>query len=326
MKYPKLVLVTIMVMLLPLAVEGADEDATVQAANSSDGPGVLGTSVDGPGIKGMSDNDIGVYGETGGTTVYDYGVYGVATGIAYAVHGYQSTTPNGLGVYGRHAGGGSGVSGYNEGDGNGVWGFSANYNGVGGGTNRVDNDYGLFSNDNLYSLNIHTSGAVMQVVLNGDETFLERGDVVEIAGIDRAPYVGNSPVIKVRKSDTATSTGVIGVVVSTFSDAWLQPNADPTGATGTPGEIELSRPGPIAPNEYLLVAVQGPALVKTNIAGGVIQPGDLLSTASEHGCAVKAPRVSIAGAETAMPGTVLGKALESSDDKDGLIYVYVSLQ
>ena len=85
--------------------------------------------------------------------------------------------------------------------------------------------------------------------------------------------------------------------------------------------------GDVAPGEYLLVVVHGPAQVKVNTAGSTaIQPGDLLSTSTLAGSAGKAAMVSLDGVQTAVPGTVLGKALEAASGTDGMMYIFVTLQ
>ncbi len=292
------------------------------------GPVFSAWTAGGSAISGYSAADNGVYGSTDGTTVNESGVYGVASATANGVHGYQSTTPNGLGVFGKHAGGGAATSGYNQGAGNGVWGYSEDYNGVGSGTARTDYNYGFYTLDNLFSLNIHSVGAMMQVVQNGDTKALERGDTVVIAGLGTDAVEG-VPMLQVRSAREANSTAVLGVVASTYSAEWLVDTAsiDPTGATGLTKEIPLSTPGPIAPGEYMLVVVHGPCQVKVDAASTAIQPGDLLSTAGRTGYAAKAADVSIEGVRITPPGTVFGKALEPLDaGRDGLIYVFVTLQ
>ena len=75
------------------------------------------------------------------------------------------------------------------------------------------------------------------------------------------------------------------------------------------------------------MVVQGPALVRTAQLGGeTIMAGDLLAVGTAEGAAGRAPLLSANGVETAVPGTVFAKALESPTTEDGLIYVYVTLQ
>jgi hypothetical protein len=309
-------------------------------------PGVYGRSLNGvgvlgegssSGIKGVSDNrgvhgtstsGTGVYGNTSGTASTDYGVYGRAGGSANGVYGYQTSDIGGLGVYGQNDGFGAAVSGYNTANGIGVWGYSSEDYGVAGATGVPGGNYGLHTTDNLYSANFHTLGAVMQVVQNGGDEALERGDVVAIAGLGEPAIEGSAPVLRVRRVEAANSTAVVGVVASTYSALWLESPAerDPTGATGRQEPIPPPTPGPVAPGEYLLVVVQGPCQVKADALSSAIQPGDLLSSADESGLAAKAPTLSIAGTETAVPGSVLGKAMEALDAEQGLIYVFVTLQ
>jgi hypothetical protein len=303
-------------------------------------PGVHGHSEQGVGVFGLSESlkagvfglgdGIGVQGRTRGNTTSSWGVYGVASdGLAYGVYGRQGDSiTGGLGVYGQNDGGGSGVSGYNQGDGNGTWGFSSGYNGVGGGTNRVDNNYGLYTADNLYSANYNLSGAILQVVENAGDEPLELGDLVAIAGMGAPAVEGGPPLLQVQKASEAHSTAVVGVVASSFSAEWLvdQGRLDPTGATVSTSDIPLAGPGPVAPGDYLLVVVQGPAQVKASALAGAIQPGDLLSSAGQTGYAARAAEIEIEGARIARPGTVVGKALEPLEADQALIYVFVTLQ
>jgi hypothetical protein len=263
-----------------------------------------------------------VYAETTGTSINDHAVYGTGSGLAYVVYGYQSSTIGGLGVYGVNEGNGSGVSGLNHASGNGTWGYSTGYNGIGGATNRGDQNYGVYTADNLYSLNFHSLGATMQVVQNGGSTTLEYGDVVVIAGMGEVPIEGLPPVIQVRRAAGANDTAVLGVVASTYSTAWMEAavEADPTGAGDLGEMIPLTGRGPIAPGEYLLVVVRGPCEVKVD-AAAALRPGDLLSTSSQ------AAVVRVDGVPLALPGTVFGKALEPLEaGRQGLIHVYVTLQ
>jgi hypothetical protein len=300
----------------------------VYGLSESAEPGIRGESTNGEGVYGFSENAAGVLGETDGGTTSDYGVYGLADGYGYGVYGYQSSTAGGLGVYGTNEGTGAGVSGVNKGSATGTWGFSAGYNGVGGATNREDSNYGLYTTDNLYSSNIHTAGAMMQVVQNGGDEPLEMGDVVAIAGMATPLAEGMPPVIQVSKTTTADSVAVVGVVASTYSAEWLtnQAEADPTGATGPDEAIPEAGPGPIAPGDYLLVVVQGPCQVKTEAIAGAIESGDLMASGGQAGFAAKASKVTIDGVTVAAPGTVLGKALEPLEEGQKLLYIYVTLQ
>jgi len=60
--------------------------------------------------------------------------------------------------------------------------------------------------------------------------------------------------------------------------------------------------------------------------GGALQPGDLVATAGAAGIAARAAMVELGGTEIAIPGTVLGKALEPLEEGQGFIHIYVTLQ
>ncbi|MCE7988441.1 MAG: hypothetical protein DYG89_45365 [Caldilinea sp. CFX5] len=59
---------------------------------------------------------------------------------------------------------------------------------------------------------------------------------------------------------------------------------------------------------------------------GPIQPGDLLTTASILGHAMKATPVNLAGIALYRPGTIIGKALEPWNGGVGVIQVLIVLQ
>lgn len=323
----------------------------VGSTDSGHGVGVQGGSGDGYGIRGYSNtgwggyftshHGYGVRVSTYGTDIYDHAGYFTADwgyGVyATSEHNFGVRGEGRVGVigYGENGGvtgsatNGDGVYGYSD-NWTGVYGSSGNYNGVGGGTWRSDGNYGLYTYDNLYSQNYHLAGAIMQVVQNGDTETLERGDLVAIAGLD-VSLAGGAPTIRVRKVREANSTAVIGVVASSYSAEWLKSEwlkgtrSDPAKAQAREKPIPLSGPGPVAPGEYLLVVVQGPAQVKASAVGGAIQPGDLLSSAGQVGYAAKSAMLTVEGVRTAVPGTVLGKALEPYAGQE-LIYVFVTLQ
>ncbi len=198
--------------------------------------------------------------------------------------------------------------------------FSLNGIGVYAQTNAAGNNYGLYTPDNLYSLNIHSMGAEMQVVQNGGSETLEMGDVVLFSGIAAPLESGGPPVVQVARADSANSTAVAGVVYSRYDIRAMSVSPEEAGT------IAFTPDGPIPPGEYLLMVVQGPAQVKASALGGAIAPGDLLSTGQQAGYAARAPLVSIDGVMVTPPGMVFGKALETLDKGEKLIYVFVTLQ
>jgi hypothetical protein len=74
------------------------------------------------------------------------------------------------------------------------------------------------------------------------------------------------------------------------------------------------------------LAFSGIVLVKVSAENGPILPGDMLTTASLAGHAMKAIPVQIGGVEFYLPGTILGKALDELQGGTGLMRVLISLQ
>jgi hypothetical protein len=297
----------------------------------------------GYGVQGLANNSSGTnYGVYGRSYSEDgFGVYGVtasddgynaasvwgdkSSGDGVAVRGNKDGG-TGAAVYGTNYGAtGSGIAGVST-NYYGLWGESANGSGVHGRTDRGDSNYGLYTPDNLYSLNYNLRGAIMHVVQNGGDEPLEPGDVVVFSGMAAPLEAGGPPVVQVARVTSANSTAVAGVVSSRFNIEAVTGEPEYMDGRGSKAGLEVTLAGPVAPGEYLLLVVQGPAQVRASAVAGAIQPGDLLSSAGEAGCAARAAEVAIEGIKTTMPGTVLGKALEPLDKGQELIYVFVTLQ
>lgn len=274
------------------------------------------TSAGGYGLYAQSSNNQAVRGEAGDITGFaqplgPVGVVGIGTS-----RGVFGSSGDGSGIYG------SSNNNY------GMWGQSTAYRGVTGRTNRGDNNYGLYTPDNLYSLNVNLAGAIMQVMQNNGREPLAVGDVVVFSGVNTNVTAVDGPVVQVSKANTVNSTAVAGVVFSRFNidavDPALEPSPDAVLEDWEAPDVTLA--GEAVTGEYVLVVVQGPALVNIDTVNSHIQPGDLLSTAAQNGLAGKAEMVTLNGVETAVPGTVFGKALEATDGSQTMIYVYVTLQ
>jgi len=150
---------------------------------------------------------------------------------------------------------------------------------------------------------------------------------VVFSGINREVTAVDGPIAQVSRPHTAHSTAVAGVVFSRFNMDAVTPDLEVPDATAQErmAEMDVTPPGEVAPGEFLLVVVQGPALVNASALAGDIQPGDLLSTGGAGGVAAKAATVTLDGVEITVPGTVFAKALESVSDAQDMIYVYVTL-
>ncbi len=307
----------------------------VWGSHPAGGWGVYGTSVDGFGVYGQSANGSGVRGFSSAES----GVLGRTSSDDEAIAGVrgENDSGGGAGVVGYKDGTtGVGVRGMNDGDtGSGVWGESTeyyglfgestNHRGVYGRTARSDNNYGLYTPDNLWSLNFNLAGAIMYLAQNGGPEALEPGDVVVFSGLSAPLGEDGVTVAQVRRADGANSTAVAGVVYSRFNiDAVFGPEEEAGGANSRQG-IEVTPEGPVPAGEYLLIVVQGPALVRASALNGAIRPGDLLASAPA-GLAAHAGEVEVNGVSFALPGSILGKALEPLADGEGMIRIFVTLK
>jgi hypothetical protein len=298
-------------------------------------PGVYGRSANGigvygkgamSGVRGESSTNSGVYGRTdSGDANYAAGVWGYAGGsLGIGIRGYRDGL--GAGVMGTTYGpsSGSGVVGDSESF-VGVWAESSTDYGVHAQTGAASNNYGVYTPDNIWSLNYHLAGAIMHLAQNGGSEPLEPGDAVVFSGAAAPLEEGGPPVIQVDRTAAANNAAVAGVVYSRFNVKAVTEERQAMGQDSEAG-LEVTLEGPVPPGEYLLLVIQGPALVRASTSGGAIQPGDLVSSAGQAGYAAKAAEVTVEGVQMAAPGIVFGKALESLDADRGLIWVFVTLQ
>jgi hypothetical protein len=287
-------------------------------------PALYGEAITGTAGYFQSGAGYGIRVNTDGDEHWDHGGYftshmgyGVNAESAhnYGVHGFSPVRQGVFGESTNH----SGVRGSSD-NWVGVSGDSTNDYGVEGATDRSDQNYGLYTADNLYSNNYHLTGAVMQVAQNNGEQALVPGDVVVFTGVVAPQEPGGPLVIQVARASGANSPAVAGVVHRRFNlKAVKEENRQAARTSGRTLDVTLE--GPVPPGAHLLLVVQGPARVKASALSGAIQPGDRLSTAAETGAA----RVAAASAASTA-GTVFAKALEPLDaGQDGLIYVYVTL-
>ena len=66
----------------------------------------------------------------------------------------------------------------------GVWGQSTEYRGVTGRTGRADNNYGLYTPDNLFASNYNSAGTTSEVFRYTGDSDIRPGDVVSFSGIE----------------------------------------------------------------------------------------------------------------------------------------------
>lgn len=312
-------------------------------AESTGNYAVYGSSTNSWGGYFTSQNGYGLVVDTNGNDHYDHGIL-VDSNRGYAIYarstanmgvrgeaGDTSNIPNPLGPIGVVGlGQNRGVVGSsNSGTGvfassqtnYGVWGQSVEYRGVTGRTSRADNNYGLYTPDNLFSSNYNRSGAVMQVVQNNSDTILAIGDVVAFNGIEATEASDGVPIVQVTQATARNAQAVAGVVYSRFNIEAVRDVEYEDVQT----DLEVTPAGDVAAGEYLLIVVQGPAQVNIAASRAEIAPGDLLAVGSAEGYADKAPTFEINGISTVIPGTVFGKALETPTARSKQIWVYVTL-
>jgi hypothetical protein len=144
--------------------------------------------------------------------------------------------------------------------------------------------------------------------------------VLEILGADL--------VEKFDAQDVA-SDGEPGTVVVIDDDApgKIRASRDPydrkvagvvSGAGGIPHGIHLGQGGAL--DGETPVAMTGRVYVKCTVENGAIRPGDRLTTSSKTGHAMRATDATLSD------GAVIGKAMSSLDESEGLVLVLVNLQ
>jgi hypothetical protein len=292
---------------------------------SASGSAVRGESNSGNGLYGYTEDAYAVYGYDGGSTQakgyggYFYsangvGVYGQSDGTRthpniYSPGVYGRST-NGVGVYGRSdessvSWTSAGVMGYGYANPGGKF-FSYSGNPIEAWEDQYGDGYTLnlrFKVD--YSGNVYADGtyygaggvsagsADFAEMVPPGQTELEPGDVLAIGPDGQM----------IRTSEPYQST-VAGVY-----------STEPGFIAGN----KLDKEGnPLEP-ERIPLAVVGVVPVKASAENGSIRPGDLLTTSSTPGHAMKAgPNPPV--------GTVIGKALGTLAEGTGVIQMLVTLQ
>jgi hypothetical protein len=198
------------------------------------------------------------------------------------------------------------------------------------------------------------SGYVVDAMQNVDGTALEPGDVVVIAG-NSAPVIGEIPVVTVRKATSAYDSGVVGVVdqavyvpdaatkaayeaeqeASRAARAARNAEDQRARAAGAKpdysaisapkitisdmeGVLHATADTSIATGGYLNVVTLGSyKMIKVDASSGAIHAGDLLTTSTNPGYAMKVTD------KVAAIGSIIGKALGCLVAGSGTIPVIV---
>jgi hypothetical protein len=285
-------------------------------ATAGVGDGVFGEtySSDGAGVSGYNNSPTGKQGVWGGINSSDgAGVKGVnfatagwANGVigesnspdGYGVAGVNSATTGwGIGVYGDTSSDGPAVAAYNSDTGIGLWTRSVSGNPiVAHGSSGTDVEFYVANNGDVFADGAYQSPAADFAEMLPAQAGLEPGDVLVI-GSDG----------KLTRCTQAYQTSVVGV----FS-------TNP-GFLGGSGDNEVS-------TGKVPLAVVGVVPVKISAANGAIRPGDLLTTSSIPGYAMKAKPMTMNGYTSYQSGAIIGKALGTLDNDTGMIQMLVMLQ
>ena len=325
----------------------------IYGENSSGGTAISG--VGGVGVRGAhsgSGTFPGVWGETDSTSTGASGVRGFATatsGQSYGVLG-KSSSASGIGIYGENSSGGTAISAV----GNGSFreqatlrventqsnaGMAAYIKSQGSwATMHVEND----STGEVLWLQRNDSDAPFIVARNattGQDVFRVSGSgytkvsVLQITGgADLAEGFDISPLETVdadgRKKQNVPPRP--GMVVSIDPDHPGQLSLshkpyDPTvagiisGAGGVKTGMLMHHSGTIA-NGQFPVALSGRVYCLCDTSNGPIRPGDLLTTSSQGGYAMKVTDRDRAA------GAIIGKAMTPLTQSSGFVLVLVGLQ
>ncbi len=337
---------------VPLILTGSVSGSNyiISGTNNGTGHGLLGVSTSGYGTVGIS---TGTTGETIGVVGNAYSPDG------FAISGWnRSTTGNAIGVRGlTDSPNGIGVRGIGGSNGIGVWGSSTNYQGVlgqsqlnagiVGSSQQFHGIYGVsHSNNNggVIGINDATGFGVIGTT-NGDGIGVY-GKSIDGYGVYGESVNGLAGVFagKVRVTVLEITGGSdLAEPFETNETKMIEKGSVMVIDENNPGKLKLSTyaydnkvagivsgAGDINPGITLkqdgilegniLIALSGKVYCKAEAFSGPIKPGDLLTTSSIPGYAMKVTD------NKKSHGTVIGKAMTGLDSGKGLVLVLVNLQ
>jgi hypothetical protein len=252
--------------------------------------GVLGTSEHAQGVLGISDGigfpASGVTGYAKATSGFNVGVYGV------------TSSPGGVGIRAENTA-----------------------NSATNPTARIldavrpgDTEFKVQVNGNVYADGTFNPGSADYaelMLVEGQADDYDFGDVLVLSSKGRVE-------LSSKPHDTALA-GVYSKKPGVLGD-YLKIDDDGT-ETDAAFEARMKREGP-----RIAVGLMGILYVKVSAENGPIHAGDLLTTSSTPGHAMKATPILFNGVEFYRTGTILGKALEPLNSKTAVIKVLVTLR
>jgi hypothetical protein len=218
------------------------------------------------------------------------------------------------------------------------------------GTSGLDVNGSIRAEGNLYIAG-SKAGYVVDEMQNADTVNLEAGDVVVIAEDSGAPVLGEIPVARVKLAARPNDTSVVGVVDQVMYvpdqatreayDAQQKADRDAASSAEKGGGTKDRPMADIAnritdadgtlhvdnnsfsagPGRYCSVVTLGAyKAVKADASFGAIRAGDLLTTSSHAGYAMRV------NDKAAASGAIIGKALSSLASGTGSVTVMVTLK
>ncbi|HKD09687.1 MAG TPA: hypothetical protein VKB79_27525 [Bryobacteraceae bacterium] len=312
--------------------------------SSQDGtPAVTGTNTDGGfGLSGISNTNHAVHGESqaGRGVVGVSGTFVGVTGESTTGTGVFGTSTSGIGVDGRCTGNNHGVQGISDtahgvhgesrtnhavhgesAAGRGVVGISQTFVGVTGESTSSDGVFGT----SVSGVGVHGQGGQLAGLFEGD---------IKVTGQVQCPTSTIHCLdLNVLNGDCAeefdlSGAGVIepGTLMSLGSDGYLLPSSEAydgrvAGVISGAGEY---KPGIVLDKRHsgnrVPIALLGKVYCKVDAEYAAIEVGDLLTTSSTVGHAMKATDPMKAF------GAVIGKALGAKSEGRGMIPVLVALR
>ena len=324
-----------------LSVNSGTASPAILARDTVNGPAVWGVGNTGFGLRGDSTSFVGV----AGLSTNSIGVAG--SGPVFGVFG-TSAADSGYGGYFTSS---AYRAGYFKSGNNGRYSlYVDSQDGPTQGTAAL-NVVGTIRGEGNLVIGGSKAGYVVDEMQNADSVNLEPGDVVVIAEDSSAPVLGKIPVPRIKLAANANDIAVVGVVdqimyvpdEATRNAYEAQQQADHEAAIRSQNDMERkhqpmadiqnrisdeagtlhpdSNATSASPGSYCSVVTLGAyKAVKADANFGAIRAGDLLTTSSHAGYAMRVTD------KVAASGAIIGKALSSLDKGVGTVTVMVTLK
>ena len=299
---------------------------TVGVLGQGDSVGLKGVGKTWHGVEGVSQSTIGGFGVYGASTAGGTGVVGESTGWI-AVGGFAGSGSQGAAVYGEHKGNQAGVWGHNTNDtdaagpgvvgkskGAGVIGESSTWMGVYGRSASTTGGAGVMGESVGTGAAIYGKGGRVAGFFEGD---VEVTGDIRLSNADCAEDFTISPKLSVEPG-TVMVLGEEGVLYPSQGAYDRRVAGVVSGAGDHKPGIILDRQK--ANENRQPIALLGKVYCKVDATYGAIEVGDLLTTSSTPGHAMKA-----ADPVRAF-GAVIGKALRPLKDGKDIIPLLIALQ